>query len=142
MKTVPLPPHESERLAALARYHILDTPPEAAFDELTRLACQICATPIAMMSLVDRDRQWFKSKVGWESDQIERDRSICAHAIVQSDLLMVPDLAADERFAHNPMVTGGPQPEPLDHCQYRTLAPPFGVPTTSAMIHARSSLKV
>src|SRR4029453_8749717 len=85
MHTAPLPPNEAERLAALQRYAILDTAPEEAFDDLVRLAAQVCGTPIALVSLVDGNRQWFKSKLGLEALQTERDIAFCAHGILEDD---------------------------------------------------------
>ena len=103
----PMPPNEGERLAALRDYGILDTPPESAFDDLTLLATQICGTPIAAVTLIDEPRQWFKSRVGMmKVAETPRDISICAHAILQSELFVVPDLQADERFMDNPLVNG------------------------------------
>jgi PAS domain S-box-containing protein len=104
----PLPPNEAERLAALRSFGILDTPPELAYDELSALAAYICQTPIALISLVDEDRQWFKSKVGWTTRETPREVAFCAHAILQPDLLVVPDTRTDERFANNPLVTSSP----------------------------------
>jgi PAS domain S-box-containing protein len=104
----PLPEHEAERLAALRGLGILDTPPEPAYDELCSLAAYICQTPIALISLVDEDRQWFKSRVGWTAEETPRDVAFCAHAILQPDLLVVPDARADQRFANNPLVTSPP----------------------------------
>src|SRR5215468_5298447 len=104
----PLPANEAERLAALRGLGILDTPPELAYDELSALAAYICQTPIALISLVDEDRQWFKSRVGLTAEQTPRDVAFCAHAILQPDLLVVPDACADERFADNPLVTSPP----------------------------------
>jgi PAS domain S-box-containing protein len=104
----PLPDNEAERLAALHSLGILDTPPELAYDELSALAAYICQTPVALISLVDGDRQWFKSRVGWTAAESSRDVAFCAHAILQSDLLVVPDASADERFANNPLVTSPP----------------------------------
>ncbi len=104
----PLPRHEAERLTALQEYHILDTQPEEAFDTITRLASLFCETPIALISLVDESRQWFKSRVGLEATETHRDHSFCAHAILQTDTLVVPDALEDERFAQNPLVTGEP----------------------------------
>jgi PAS domain S-box-containing protein len=102
------PDNELDRLAALHSFGILDTPPELAYDELSALAATICQTPIALISLVDENRQWFKSKVGWTSAESPRDLAFCAHAILESDLLVVPDATADARFADNPLVTAPP----------------------------------
>lgn len=104
-----LPPDETQRLAALRGYEVLDTPAEAAFDDLTELAAYICEAPIALISLVDEDRQWFKSRLGLTAEQTPREVSFCAHAILQSDMLIVPDAAGDPRFAANPLVTAEPK---------------------------------
>ncbi|MGH7250292.1 MAG: GAF domain-containing protein, partial [Nitrospiraceae bacterium] len=104
----PVPATEAERLDALRRYAILDTPPEQNFDELVSLASQICRTPIAAISLIDADRQWFKAKVGLTSTQTPRAIAFCAHAIVQPDLFVVRDAMADPRFSTNPLVTADP----------------------------------
>jgi PAS domain S-box-containing protein len=105
---VPLPGNEAERLAALHRCGILDTPPELAYDELSALAAYICQTPVALISLVDDDRQWFKSRVGLMVGETPRDIAFCSHTILQRDLLVVPDASADQRFANNPLVTAPP----------------------------------
>ena len=108
MKLPPIPDDELERLAALRRYRILDTLPEQVYDDLTRLAAYICQTPIALVSLVDAQRQWFKSRVGLESVETDRAYSFCAHAIATREMLVVPDAAEDDRFSGNPLVTGDP----------------------------------
>ena len=108
MQPAPLPENEASRLAELQQYEILDTPPEAAFDDLTTLAAQICGTPIALVSLIDPHRQWFKAKMGIEAQETPRDIAFCAHAIHGSDLFMVPNATHDARFADNPLVTADP----------------------------------
>ena len=96
---------ESARLDALREYEILDTPPEAEFDDLATLAAHLCETPIALVGFVAGDREWFKSRVGLSIDAAPRDVSFSAHAILQSDVFVVPDAAADPRFSGNPFVT-------------------------------------
>src|SRR6478672_527927 len=105
----PLPENEAERLAALRGLGILDTPPELAYDDLSALAAHICQTPIALISLVDEDRQWFKSRVGWTTRETPREVAFCAHTILEPDLLVVPDASLDQRFANNPLVTSPPR---------------------------------
>ncbi len=104
-----LPTDETGRIKALRRYEILDTESEQEFDDLTLLASQICETPVALISLVDSDRQWFKAKVGVGVSETSRDISFCAHAILGNDLMVVPDASADERFADSPLVTTDPK---------------------------------
>jgi anti-sigma regulatory factor (Ser/Thr protein kinase) len=99
---------ESERLAALRSYKILDTEPEKSFDDLVLLASQICQTPIALISLVDADRQWFKSRIGTTARETSRDIAFCAHAIRQTGTFTVPDAREDARFRDNPMVVSDP----------------------------------
>lgn len=101
--------NETQRLSALHAYKILDTLAEQAYDDLTCLAAQICEAPIALISLVDRDRQWFKSRVGLNAEETSRKVSFCAHAIHHpGELLEVEDALEDQRFAGNPLVTGDP----------------------------------
>lgn len=102
----PKPASEALRLQALRSYGILDTPREAAFEDITRLASIICQTPIALISLVDADRQWFKSERGMGERETPLFKSMCAHALLDNDVLVVPDTREDIRFARNPLVTG------------------------------------
>src|SRR3712207_4178821 len=97
---------ENERLAALRRYAILDTPPEPDFDDLVRLAAQACQTPVSLISLVDDHRQWFKAEVGFGKRETPLVESICATAIFQPGLFIVPDTAQDPRFEGHPLVQG------------------------------------
>lgn len=105
-----LPPkNEIKRLKVLWDYAVLDTVPEGAFDDLTELAAKICEAPIAMISLIDEKRQWFKSQVGVSVKETSRDISFCAHAIQGEGLFIVPDATKDKRFAGNPLVTSDPR---------------------------------
>jgi GAF domain-containing protein len=108
MLQAPIPPNEADRLKALADLQVLDTGHEKSLDDLTELAAHICGTPIALISLVDSSRQWFKSKVGLETLQSSRDVSFCAHTILAEDLFVVEDATNDARFSDNPFVTGEP----------------------------------
>jgi GAF domain-containing protein len=105
----PLPKNEAKRLKVLWQYDVLDTVPEEVFDDLTDLAAHICEAPIALISLVDENRQWFKSRVGLTTKETSRDVSFCAHAILQSGLFLIPDATKDPRFRDNPIVTGPPR---------------------------------
>src|SRR5262245_50758295 len=100
------PSNEPERLAVLRQYKILDTVPERPFDDLTSLAALLCRTPIALISFLDSKRQWFKSKLGFELDQIPRESSLCAHALKEPEILVVRDTRSDERFRTNPVIAG------------------------------------
>lgn len=111
------PTNEEDRLEALRQLLILDTPPEERFDRLTAFAAQEFDVPMALLSLIDDDRQWFKSRVGMGPCETSRDISFCGHAILQNDVMVVPDATQDERFADNPLVTGDP------HIQFYAGAP-------------------
>lgn len=105
---VQMPTNEVARVAALQRYAILDSEPEQGFDDLTLLASYICQTPIALISLVDENRQWFKSRVGLSISETSREIAFCSRAILQSDIFIVPDTLQDERFRNNPLVVSEP----------------------------------
>jgi GAF domain-containing protein len=125
---VPAPPYHDEatRMAVLREYGVLDSLPEADFDDIAFLASYICGTPMAVVSLVDEDRQWFKAKVGTDVAETSRDVAFCAHAILEPDeIFVVPDALDDSRFATNPRVRGEP------HIRFYAGAPlvsPEGMP--------------
>jgi PAS domain S-box-containing protein len=125
------PPNEARRLEVLWQYEVLDTPPEAELDDLTALAAQITESPIALISLVDRDRQWFKSRQGLALTETPRDVAFCAHAILGSEPLIVRDATQDPRFHDNPLVTGAP------HIRFYA-----GVPLITPAGHALGTLCV
>ena len=117
MQEPPRPANEPDRLQALRQLLILDTPPEERFDRLTAFAAQEFDVPTALLSLIDDDRQWFKSRVGVDPCETPRSISFCGHAILQDDIMVVPDVKQDERFFDNPLVTGEP------HIQFYAGAP-------------------
>jgi GAF domain-containing protein len=99
---------DPERLAALDGYAILDTPAEQGFDDIVQLTMFVCQTPVALVSFVSHDRQWFKARAGFEPCETGLSSSVCAHALVERDLLIIPDLSIDPRSADNPLVNGPP----------------------------------
>jgi len=107
--SAPIPKNEAQRIKVLWQYDVLDTVPEEVFDELADLASHICGAPVALITLVDENRQWFKSHVGVSLRETGRDISLCAHAILQKELFIVPDATLDERFKNNPLVTSAPK---------------------------------
>jgi GAF domain-containing protein len=108
MQTPAFPANEQQRLAALHQLLLLDTPPEQRFDTIVEYAASEFDVPICLITLLDHERQWFKARVGLEVCSTPRDISFCGHAILQSDVMVVPDAAADPRFADNPLVTSSP----------------------------------
>ncbi|GAB4032267.1 GAF domain-containing protein [Spirosoma gilvum] len=109
MLIAPLLPDESNRIDALRSYNILDTLPEQDYDDITTLASEICQTPISLISLIDDQRQWFKSNHGLDTRETPREYSFCAHSIIDpTEIFIVPDSRQDARFADNPLVTGDP----------------------------------
>jgi GAF domain-containing protein len=108
MKTTPTPSSEAGRLEALRAYHILDTAPEHAYDDVTQIAAFICGAPIALMTCVDTNRLWFKSRVGLDVPEIPREQAFCAYTILNAEPMEVEDTTKDARFATNPTVTNAP----------------------------------
>lgn len=109
MMPAPTPPNEAERLAALYALLVLDTPPEQRFDKIVEFAAQEFDVPIALISLLDTDRQWFKAAIGLGTTcETGRDISFCGHAIMRAEIFVVEDALLDPRFADNPLVTGPP----------------------------------
>jgi hypothetical protein len=108
LSSIPDVVFDPDRLAALDGYAILDTVPEAGFDDIVQLAMLICETPVALVSLVAEDRQWFKAHAGFEPCETDLDSSVCAHALAEANPLIIPDLTADPRTVANPLVTGEP----------------------------------
>lgn len=100
---------DTRRVTTLRLYKILDTAVEKAFDDLTQLAATICEVPVSLVSFVDEHRQWFKSRTGIDVSETPREHAFCAHAILQPEIMVVPDAALDPRFAQNPLVTGAPK---------------------------------
>ena len=123
MPVPPLPHDEAERLRALISLQLLDTPAEERFDRITRLAQRMFGVTTCLVSLVDARRQWFKSKQGLDACETDRDVSFCGHAILNEAVFVVPDASKDERFADNPLVTGGPKIRFYAGCPVRG---PFG----------------
>lgn len=108
MGKAPLPQDERARLEALQRYQLLDTATEEQFDDIVKLASQICGTPISLISLIDKDRQWFKARKGLAVPETSRDYAFCAHAIHENELTIIEDATKDARFVDNPLVTNSP----------------------------------
>lgn len=101
---------EKLRQDALDRLRVVDTPEESAYDDITRLAAEVCGTPIALISLTDNHRQWFKSRIGFQAREMPRENSFCSHALnTLHSMLIVPDASADQRFVNHPLVTGDPK---------------------------------
>lgn len=115
-----IPANEPERLKALRALGILDTPPEERFDRLTRMARRMFNVPIALVTLVDEDRQWFKSNMGLDASETPRSVSFCGHVILQDEIFAIPDATADERFSDNPLVVGDPNIRFYAGCAIRT----------------------
>lgn len=122
---------EEARLALLERLELLDSAPEQEFDAVVQLAQQLTGCKIALVSLVDAHRQWFKAKAGLDVNETPRDIAFCAHAVAADDVLVVPDARQDDRFADNPLVTGAPISGSTRACRSMP-------PRTQAMTHRRA----
>jgi GAF domain-containing protein len=105
---IEMPENETERLAAMEKYRVLDTDHEKNFDEIVTLASQICYTPVAVITFLDANRQWVKVKTGWDSQQTARKIAFCSHTLLQDDVMMINDSTKDLGFRNNPLVTGAP----------------------------------
>lgn len=107
----PIPPDEPQRMQTLREYNVLDTPPEAVYDDIAHVCAGVCDTPIALITLVDGTRNWFKARVGVDDELTEspRDISFCGHAILRKEIFEVTDASIDERFADNPLVAAEPK---------------------------------
>ena len=105
----PLPINEEARVQTLYGYRVLDTEEESPYNDIVRLAANVCGTPVALVSLIDRERQWFKARVGTALAETPRDVAFCSHAILQDSLFVIPNTLEDERFAKNPLVLEEPQ---------------------------------
>lgn len=108
MQTAPIPENESDRLASLKKLNILDTPPEERFDRITKLATKVFNVPISTITLVDSNREWYKSVCGLDEKESDRATSFCGHAMLENEILIIPDAKKDPRFSDNPMVVGKP----------------------------------
>ncbi len=119
MLKAPIPPDEEQRMKTLREYSVLDTPPEAVYDDIAHVCAGVCDTPIALIALIDGTRNWFKARVGVDDELTEspRDISFCGHAILRQDIFEVTDAVLDERFADNPLVAEAP------HIRYYAGAP-------------------
>ena len=104
----PIPPDEPQRMQTLRDYEVLDTPPEAVYDDIAHVAAGVCDTPVALITLVDGTRNWFKAKIGVDVTESPRDLSFCGHAILRSEIFEVTDASVDERFTDNPLVRSAP----------------------------------
>ena len=138
--TLPITPaNESDRLLALFNFKVLDTPPDMEIDDITLLASKICGTPIALVSLIDEKRQWFKSHHGLDATETPRDMAFCAHAINQDEIFIVEDAHLDERFKENPLVTGGPKVRFYAGSQLKT-SDGFNIGTLCVIDHEAKSI--